>query len=63
MNYKISSAEASTLLIVLESMLEISKKSPVIATLIGLNLHELNKVKALIERITPKKNKHKFKQN
>lgn len=62
MNYKISSAEASTLLIVLESMLEISKKSPVIATLIGLNLHELNKVKALIERITPK-NKHKFKQN
>ena len=51
MKHNISTAEAATLLVILERMVEVSKKSMVVATLIGIDRHELNKVKALIKRI------------
>lgn len=51
MKHNISSAEAATLLVIVEIMISISRTSPVIATLIGIDRHELNKAKALIKRI------------
>ena len=63
MKRNISSAEAAILLPILQKMHAISGRSMVIATLLGIDRHELNKIKALILRLGNNENETWKKQD
>jgi hypothetical protein len=62
MKHNISSAEAVALLEIAELMHDVSRKSPVVATLIGIDRHKLNKIKALILRLNNNETETKWQR-
>lgn len=50
MKINISTAESAMLLGILETMKKVHRKSAVIATLIGIDRHEISKIESLIKR-------------